>query len=166
MIFVGIDCGLDGALVALQNGVINFHDTPTLATGKGARRTYDIPAMVKILDDLQQSTVGEIAVALETQQAMPGQGVTSMFSTGFGFGVWQGLLGALKIRYELVHPLRWKKAMMPNAPKEKEASVIVASRLFPAETPHLKTARGRQLHGRADALLMAEFLRRTWVNVS
>jgi hypothetical protein len=161
-VYVGIDCGLDGALAFLApshfDGVA-FSDTPTLDTGKGSRRTYDIPAMAKILRDWM-SAPGVLIVALEQQQSMPKQGVASTFSTGFGYGVWQGLLVALGIPYELVHPKAWKKAMMPDAPKEKEASVLVASRLYPGVADKLKTERGRALHGRADALLLAEYMRR------
>lgn len=163
-IFVGIDCGLDGAIAAIGGAEVVFFDTPTLATGKGTRRTYDIPQMIKMLSNpaLHEVGCGEggCIVALETQQSMPGQGVSSTFSIGFGYGIWQGLLIALKMSFELVHPLRWKKAMMPNAPKEKDASVLFASRLFPKSADKLTTERGRALHGRADALLLAEYIRR------
>jgi hypothetical protein len=171
-LYVGIDCGLDGAMVAMSgdypHSIPSFFDAPTLATGHGARRTYDIPAMVKLIEALKYAGQPPIVpwnhhsmiVALEQQQAMPQQGVTSMFSLGFGFGVWQGLLTALGIPFQLVHPTRWKKEMMAGSPKDKAASCLVASRLFPLATDKLKTERGRALHGRADALLLAEFMRR------
>lgn len=168
-LFVGIDCGLDGAIAVISDDEVAFFDTPTLATGHGNRRAYDVGRMASILrgftiDPTENITVKMIA--LETQQAMPPvlrgrrQGTTSSFTTGVGFGAWQGVIAGVGYPFELVHPLRWKKAMMPNAPKEKDASVLFASRLFPKWADKLTTERGRALHGRADALLLAEYMRR------
>jgi len=96
--------------------------------------------------------------ALEKVHAMPGQGVTSMFSFGEGYGVWQGILAGLQIPFDLVAPQTWKKHTMRDCSKEKGASMVKALQLYPQADIRLK-----KHHGRADALLIAEYLRRTAV---
>lgn len=158
MIFCGIDPGLDGAVAILhQNGTVEFYDTPTVQIGK--KRDYDLPGMREILarlDDLDTCTQKPL-VALERVHSMPGQGVASMFSFGGGFRAWEMALVCLRLPYELISPQRWKKALMDGAPKDKDASRVVACRLFPNLNGELKL---KKHHGRADALLLAEYLRR------
>ena len=97
---------------------------------------------------------------------MPGQGVTSMFSMGMGFGIWLGILAALRIPVTRVEPLRWKKEMGIAGGAEKGASVVRALQLFPACRDLTRQyKRGgvmldTYLHGRADALLISDWGRR------
>ena len=51
-------------------------------------------------------------VFIEKVHSMPGQGVASMFNFGKGYGIWIGILAALKISKTLVTPQEWKKEMM------------------------------------------------------
>ena len=160
MRFIGIDPGLDGAVAALPVGVIR--DTPTVVVaGKGNKRTYLVPMMVQQLRALayEANDNGEVHVVLERIHAMPGQGVRSMFSMGHGLGLWEGILTALEIPFEFVTPQRWKKAMMDGTGKDKNASRVKAAQLFPDMAEHLTRKKD---HGRADALLLAEYGRRTW----
>ena len=94
---------------------------------------------------------------LEHVGAMPGQGVTSMFSFGENFGYLKGLLEAFEIPYELVRPQRWKKEFGIIG---KNQSVEVCKRLFPGVSLR-RTERCKKDHdGMAEALLMVEFARR------
>ena len=161
MIFCGIDPGLDGAVCALLY-VPKLEDTPTLIVtgGKKKKRVYNVGQMVEIIKELRGLVVspgGQLLVGLESVHAMPGQGVTSMFSMGHGLGLWEGILSALKVPYQMVTPQAWKKKLMNGMPKEKDASRQVAMRLFPSTIPKLSLKKN---HGRADALLLAEYLRR------
>ena len=61
---------------------------------------------------------------------MPGQGVRSTFTTGYGYGVWVGIMGALQMPYTPIRPAVWKKAF--SLGKDKEASRHRAMQLFPA----------------------------------
>ena len=99
-------------------------------------------------------------VALEKIHSMPGQGVRSMFSMGEGYGLWKGIIMTLGDPMILVTPQAWKKVMMQGMGKEKDASVLRASELFPHIADQLVTPRGRKLNGRADALLIAHWCRR------
>jgi hypothetical protein len=148
--YIGIDPGLDGAVAIIEEGKDPFlFDTPTLEVGD--KRDYDGREMALILKSFNENAV----VALESVHAFPGQGVTSMFRMGAGLGRWQGILDALGMVYSMIPPQRWKKELMDGMPKEKSASIIRAKQLFPRADIRLK-----KHDGRADALLLAEYLRR------
>ena len=152
MIYAGIDPGLGGAVAVNVNlAPIKFYDTPTITLKK---RDYDIQEMVSILVKIRNT--GQAHIGIEAVHAMPGQGVTSMFSFGRGLGLWEGIVAALGIPYTMVTPQAWKKLLLDGMPKEKDASVVRAKQLFPTADITLK-----KHHGRADALLIAEYIRRT-----
>ena len=103
---------------------------------------------------------GEPVVAcVERVNAMPGQGVTSMFNFGKSAGFIEGVLTTCGIGYQLIRPQQWKKEFTLIG-KDKSASVAVCKRLFPAvdlrRTERCKT----DSDGMAEALLMAEYARR------
>lgn len=157
MNILGIDPGLDGALCILpiDDTAPLFYDTPVLEVrGKGGtRREYNLPAMASLL----RPWIGA-RVAIEQVHAMPGQGVRSMWTMGFGVGAWEGVLAGLSMSYQRVTPQRWKKVLMDGMGHEKDASRLRALQLFPACAAMLHRKKD---HGRADALLIAEWLRRT-----
>ena len=72
-----------------------------------------------------------------------------------GYGVWLGIVAALSVPVEFVTPQCWKKYY--NLGPDKEASRAAALQLFPSQANELKL---KKHHGRAEALLLAEFLRR------
>ena len=98
--------------------------------------------------------------AIEKVHAMPKQGVTSSFTFGANFGWWQGLLDGMSIPYVLVRPQEWQKGIVPKKDSlSSKPSFTVARRLFP--DAELLGPRGAELDGRADALLIADWLRRS-----
>lgn len=157
MNFLGIDPGLSGA-IALIDGkgkLITLHDTPTITVKRGQKNKneYLIGHMVTILKSMR--SFGNVHCAIENIHSMPGQGVTSMFSMGTGFGMWLGMLAALEIPHTRIEPVIWKRAMKIPGGSEKSASIVIAQRLFPRASLQRKKD-----HGRADAILLAEHLRR------
>ncbi len=79
-----------------------------------------------------------------------------------GYGLWIGICAGLGLRYELVTPQRWQKEMLAGMQGGKDASCIRAQELFP-EADLKKGPRSKKLHdGRSDALLIAEYGRRTY----
>src|SRR5690554_6486644 len=62
-------------------------------------------------------------VIIEKSQAMPGQGVTSMFNYGAGFGRLLGICEALGLPYRLVTPQRWKGVVLAGTAKDKDAAI-------------------------------------------
>lgn len=113
---------------------------------------------VKFVEDMR-SLQGQKAIAcVEHVGAMPGQGVTSMFTFGQNFGFIQGVLTAYGIPFELVRPQKWKKEFSITG--DKNTSITVCKRLFP-DVSLLPTERSRkESDGMAEALLMAEYARR------
>jgi crossover junction endodeoxyribonuclease RuvC len=153
-VIFGIDPGITGA-VAILSGygeVYGLCDAPTIqvTTGKKKRRELLPLEMAAIVGSY--STCRRLAF-IEWAQAMPGQGVTSMFSYGQGFGLWLGILAALGISTTKVRPRAWKKAMLEgHDASDKASSVARAAALFPEAKLGKKSDAGR-----AEALLIAEY---------
>jgi crossover junction endodeoxyribonuclease RuvC len=152
--FVGIDPGLDGAVAVISGEEIEIFDTPTYNDGK--RRRIDAAGCSVILSGICYK--GLPFVSIEKSQPMPKNGSIGCFSLGYSFGVWIGVLSSRGIPYELVTPQSWKKALMPGMPKEKDASRVACDRLWPGQRENWWSL--KKHHGRADALLLAEFGRR------
>ncbi|MDR1514193.1 MAG: hypothetical protein LBS45_00735 [Synergistaceae bacterium] len=149
---IGIDPGARGAIAAINAQtleVIEVADTPTI------EKMYDISEMAAVIRHM--SLFGVAVVTLEQSQAMPGQGVTSTFSTGRGFGIWEGVLGALDVPYRVVRPHVWTKKVLAGVPGEgKERSIRFAMRMFPGCELTPKGSR-KPRDGRADALSLAYY---------
>ncbi len=158
-LYLGIDPGFDGAVAVLdgQGNIVTLDDTPTFMIKGGVKnkRQFDITGMKAILHSFDN----QIA-ALEAVHCMPEQGITGAFAFGRGLGIWEGLLVGLGIPVHMVTPQKWKKSMMEGMGKEKDASRMRALQLFPKAELHLK-----KHHNRADALLMAEHLRRLLISL-
>lgn len=155
MIYIGIDPGLDGALAAIDadGKAVSVHDAPT--SRDGGKRRYLLADMAGILRGFPEIVGARMRACVERVHSMPKQGVASSFGFGEGFGLWQGLLAGLGIPFDLATPQAWKKSMLAGAGKEKDAARIRAQQLFPGVELHLK-----KHHGRAEALLIAEYRRR------
>lgn len=163
MIVIGIDNGLDGGVVAIPTrGALLREVAPTLGTG---RRSYDLAAMVRILQRVQIAADGDEVIALlERAQAMPKSmgGSVGAFSMGFCYGAWQMALTALQIPFEVVTPQVWQKRMFVgvNRDDSKAASALVAQRLWP-DVDWRASPRCRKPHdGLTDAVCIAEYGRR------
>lgn len=167
MVYLGIDPGLKGAAAlivpigwpGIERGAVIFADTPILKTTKsdgGAKTIYDEAQMVAVLEGWKKDFV-EIRAVIEQVHAMPKQGVSSCFTFGMGYGIWLGVLAALKIPSRRVTPQRWKKDVLADGPKTDQATVAFAGRLYPDIAPQLRGPRGALSLGRADALLIAHW---------
>lgn len=112
-----------------------------------------------------------IFAVLEKVAAMPGQGVSSMFSFGESYGRIQGILAAKLVPYALVQPQGWRKAVGLQLPAKrdgqdraarsrevKQATVDAAVRRWP-ETAELFSK--KKNWPVADALFLAECARLT-----
>lgn len=149
-LFLGVDPGKAGAWAVIDSsgGWVNGGLVPLVG------KEYDEPGMRRVFSGLVDPIV-----AIEKVHAMPGQGVSSMFSFGVGFALWRGIVVGLGLGYELVTPRTWQKEMLAGLPKgerTKESAVIQAKRLWP-EIPITR----KKDYGLADAALVAEWLRRS-----
>jgi crossover junction endodeoxyribonuclease RuvC len=150
MLRIGIDPGNTGAVAVLGiNGFVDVHDMPLMASGK--KQQVNAAELFKILLSIKAMSAGGVDAVVEKVSAMPGQGVSSMFNFGMGFGVIQGVLAGAGIPYTLVTPQSWKKRAGLIG-KDKDMARTVAQQLYP-DAP---LGRKKDI-GRADAILIARF---------
>ena len=156
---IGIDPGLDAAPSRLIGaaGVEGFVDAPTPAATAAAADASTTPR------PWLRSPAGcrriELAV-IEAVGPMPRQGVASTFRFGYGFGLWMGVLAALRIPHQAVAPQAWKRVVLAGTAKDKAAAIAFAARRHP-DVSLLATPRSRVPHdGLADAVCLAEYGRR------
>lgn len=166
MNYLAIDIGLSGAVVLQEDRKFHsVHDVPTIRikTGKKVREKYDRNLCFKMLRDISILFNGDECHAIfEEHHGMPEWNYASTFKLGYGSGMWEAFLVALGIPYTSVEPDLWKSVMLVGmSKKEKEkrgSSVIRAREVFPETEEHLTLVKH---HNRANAILMAEYLRRT-----
>ena len=145
---IGIDPGCSGAIVVMDRrwNLIEWDLMPVIKVGKASR--VNAAALAEMLRDFDD---GEAYV--EQVGAMPGQGVSSMFSFGHAAGVVAGVLGAMLIPVTLVTPQAWKKRSALIG-KDKDAARTRAIQLWPAWRDLDFKGKGQAL---ADAALIARF---------
>lgn len=160
-IILGIDPGLTGGLV-LYNGssILEMSTMPILKEKRNGRLKSEID-----LNELNNLIVKfkshNPKCFLEKVGAMPGQGVSSMFAFGKGFGILIGMLSAHEIETTLVPPQRWTalihKPYAHTSLESKEKSKLISSKLFPSEN-FLATNKSKVPHtGLVDAALIAVY---------
>ncbi len=157
-LFVGIDPGLTGAVAVIdKNGkCLLLSDCPT---EKKSLKKIVSPHGVSELVASIKKLKGKLYALLEEPIAMPragrSMGATSMLSFGRGVGIWEGALSMAGIQVNTVHPRVWKRKMFPKNGSDKNQSLKIAKKLFPAIRQRLNKSNH---HGRAEALLIAYYL--------
>lgn len=146
---IGIDPGLTGAIAILSDTdeFIAVHDMPVMLLSN-KKNQVNSAELAKIISNYSSN---KCSVILEKVSAMPGQGVSSMFSFGQSFGIILGIAGALGIPVNLVTPASWKKRAGLIG-KEKDYARTLAQQLYPSASLSRKGDIGR-----ADAILIARF---------
>lgn len=167
---IGVDPGVTGAVAVLETATrkVDLYDTPIVCvkSGKKMKNVMDLHNVVSLM---QMLTGGrDVLVTIEKVNAMPGKvagggrrtiGATSAFNFGVGYGMWLGVLASLRLPYQQVIPATWKRALMLTGSDGKDADRIRAIQLYPQAAPQLNL---KKHHGRADALLLADWARRTY----
>ena len=155
MKIIGIDPGLSGAIAILENNkVLNLFDIPVMSEGKKNKRQLNSAHLVNLIRENINSNE-EIAVVVEQVNAMPGQGVTSMFNFGQTFGAIKGICASLNLPIFYVRPAKWKKHFdLINA--SKDASRTKAIEMYPSISDRL---RKKKDVNKADAILIARYFK-------
>ena len=150
---VGIDPGLSGAISILENNkVLIIFDMPVMAEGKKNKRQLNSAQLVNIIKE-NISTKEEVAVVVEQVNAMPGQGVTSMFNFGQTFGAIKGVCAALDLPIFFVRPSKWKKHFeLINSSKDSSRTKVIE--MYPSLSSQL--AKKKDVN-KSDAILIARF---------
>ena len=157
MKIIGIDPGLSGAIAVLENNkVLNIFDIPVMPEGKKNKRQLNSALLVSLLKE-NISNNEEVSVVVEQVNAMPGQGVTSMFNFGQTFGAIKGICAALNLPIYFVRPSRWKKHFeLINS--SKDSSRTKAIEMYPKLSHQLSKKKDVN---KSDAILIARFFSET-----
>ena len=147
---LGIDIGLNGAIALVEDGqLLEVHDMPTFSMERNGKNKRMVNA-AELARLIRQAAPN--SAYLERLNAMPGQGVTSMFSMGQSLGVVLGILAALDIATTTIPPRTWQKAL--DVPQGKDGSRYRAAQLFPAHAAQFARVKD---DGRSDAVLIAAY---------
>ena len=133
MKYIGIDPGKSGGIAIISE--------------EGAF-AIKMPETEKDIFDYLQDNSHECFCLIEQVHAMPGQGVTSMFNFGMGYGGLRMALIAANIPFETITPQKWQKALSCQTKGDKNVSKRRAQELY----PELKIT-----HAIADAILIAHY---------
>ena len=157
MIIIGIDPGISGAISIIENKkILEVYDTPTMIDGKKNKKQINSAQVTNIIKERLNSGK-EVIVVVEQVNAMPGQGVTSMFNFGQSFGVIKGICAALSLPIYFVRPTKWKKHF--NLIKtNKDASRTKIIEVYPEISSKLQRKKDSN---RADAILIALYFNNT-----
>ena len=154
---IGIDPGLSGAIaILLDNRVLGIFDMPVMSEGKKNKRQLNSAQLVNIIKEniLEDE---EIAVVVEQVNAMPGQGVTSMFNFGQTFGAIKGVCAALNLPIFFVRPSKWKKHFeLINSSKDSSRTKVIE--MYPSLSSQLSKKKDVN---KSDAILIARFFNET-----
>ena len=149
---VGIDPGLSGAIAIIENKkVLGLFEMPVMAEGKKNKRQLNSAQLVNIIKENIQINNEDIAVVVEQVNAMPGQGVTSMFNFGQTFGAIKGVCAALQLPIYFVRPSKWKKHFeLINSSKDSSRTKVIEM------YPHLSSQLSKKKDvNKSDAILIA-----------
>jgi len=157
MIIFGIDPGVSGAISVLENKkIIEVYEMPTMIDGKKNKKQVNGSQVANIIKERLNGD-NEIIVVVEHVNAMPGQGVTSMFNFGQSFGVIKGICSALSLPIYFVRPSKWKRHF--NLIKtNKDASRTKVIETYPEISSKLYRKKDSN---KADAILIARYFNDT-----
>jgi len=157
MKIIGIDPGLSGGIAVLENNkVLNMFDMPVMSEGKKNKRQLNSAQLVTLIKENIKPNE-EVVVIVEQVNAMPGQGVTSMFNFGQTFGAIKGVCAALSLPIFFVRPSKWKKHFeLINS--SKDSSRTKAIEMYPTLSNQLSKKKDVN---KSDAILIARFYSET-----
>ena len=161
---IGIDNGARGAIVVIDGArkPTTIEPMPVVNVGvvrkgkKGTKNILDMRRVVDVLKEARDQAGGDVFAVLEHAQVFPGEGRSTAFTAGRGYGAMEMALVSLGIPYEIVRPRKWQSAVLNGVEgaDTKARSVIKCRREFP--TIDLTPGRRRKpMDGIADAACMA-----------
>ena len=153
MKIIGIDPGLSGAIAILEDKkVLKIFDMPVMTDGKKNKKQLNSAHLVNLIKENTESNE-EVAVVVEQVNAMPGQGVTSMFNFGQTFGAIKGICAALNLSIFFVRPSKWKKHFeLINSSKDSSRTKVIE--MYPSISNQLTKKKDVN---KSDAILIARF---------
>jgi crossover junction endodeoxyribonuclease RuvC len=153
----GIDPGIAGAIAILdEKKIIDVIELPTMSDGKKNKKQLNSAQLSQYISK-NIIDINKTVVVVEQVNAMPGQGVTSMFNFGQTFGAIKGISATLKLPIFFVRPSKWKKHFeLINS--SKDASRTKAIEMYPSFAQILSKKKDVN---KSDAILIARFFNET-----
>jgi hypothetical protein len=161
--YIGIDCGLDGGIVTLDNvgNILDQIVMPTIKLGKGRKVN-----LLELCGYIGRHSDRDTTVCVENPggHAPSAAGLRSMT---YSFAVVEAFCVAHRLRYHDVAAKSWQAEFWsrPKMPKNKAyntkaAALDVCTKLWPTND-WTATERSKKAHdGLTDAALIAEYARR------
>lgn len=148
---LGIDPGVSGALSFYDGSETIIYDIPvfSITTNSKSKNTIDCHGLLDII----RAQKPDIAY-LENVNAMPKQGVTSMFNMGRTLGRIEMAVMACGVPLVYVAPNKWKKFLEFKKGSEKDESRKLASEKFPQFKDNWPL---KKHHNRAEAFLISVY---------
>jgi len=130
--YVGIDCGLKGGICVIhQAGRVVSADVMPIEiirtdrkkhkSGKNKGQMYSVDVYdMNYREVFEMLSINNPFIAIEKQQAMPDQGVSSTAKTMKNYGILVGIahslyeMGDLCTSYEMISPITWKNYYKEN----------------------------------------------------
>ena len=128
-LIVAVDPGFDGAIAFLRDGrELEVHDMPCLELTRNskAKRQLNYHEIGRMFDNAHDAD----GLWIESVNARPGQGVSSMFAFGKSTGAIIGAAAAQFWRISEVPPATWRKAVGLKTGDGKDASQRWRSTIF------------------------------------
>jgi len=157
MRIIGIDPGLSGGIAILENNKIKeIFDMPVMADGKKNKRQLNSALLAQLIKDSIKD-IDDSVIVVEQVNAMPGQGVTSMFNFGQTFGAIKGICAALNLPIFFVRPAKWKKHFeLINSSKDASRTKVIE--MYPSIAEKLSKKKDVN---KSDAILIARYYSET-----
>ena len=157
MRIIGIDPGLSGGIAILDNSkVVELFDMPVMPDGKKNKRQLNSALLVKLIKD-NIKNLEDTVMVVEQVNAMPGQGVTSMFNFGQTFGAIKGICAAIGLPIFFVRPAKWKKYFeLINSSKDSSRTKVIE--MYPSISEQLSKKKDVN---KSDAILIARYYSET-----
>ncbi len=155
MIYIGIDNGLGGGIAAIDENqnIVCLKPMPVI---KGKKTEYVVSSVSQILIKLKEED--DIFCVLEKAHVRPISGKRACFMTGYGYGMMEGILTGVGIRYRIVNPREWQKSITSGLGNDtKSASINFCLKQFPGVDLTLTERSKKHNDGLSDALCMATY---------
>jgi hypothetical protein len=148
MLVAGVDLGLSGGITMLEGNDIKYLGMmPVIQSSK--TRVYDVYKLIYIFKQYNPAFI-----MVEKPLLHPKSGKISYQQSGYGLGLFTGIATSLGIKFDMVLPNQWQKAILGNFGKgdSKTASIQYATFNY----PHHEWKIGKNYHdGLTDSLGIA-----------
>ena len=150
--YIGIDCGKEGAFAMIDED--------------GNVEVYPMDEWL-LIQKLTDWAFDDCVAYVEKASVRHGQGISSSGAFMEGAGFIRGVIQTSHIPFELIPPAKWKKPFGANLGREfsyaekKAKDIEICKRLFPNVSIKKSSRCKNDSDGMADALLIAEYCRRT-----